>query len=209
PAGYGSPIGGQAVLNANNSASVRAERQLAASIDTNPLATQTIYLSVLFRRDDATNGGGTENSEYLRLDDASNVRVATVGQTSGEAFRLQLGSAIVETGIGSVDIGADYLLIAKLTLNPAGTDDTLEAQLFTASDAISEPVTWQGSISSDLSSVATKFVVSQARFAEVLAVDEIRIGDTFADVAAVPEPASLAALAALGLLTASRRPQRG
>ncbi|MCC6682994.1 MAG: PEP-CTERM sorting domain-containing protein [Phycisphaeraceae bacterium] len=202
PAGYPAATGNQALAHTATSATVRTERALLNPISTNPVANQVLYGSILFRRNDATNGAGTENSEFFRLDNASNIRVASVGQTSGELMTVQLGGSIVTTTT-SVGIGTDYLLVLKLTLNPAGTSDVLEAELFTAADTLTEPGLWQGQVSLDLGDVATKLVVNQARLAEDLHFDEILLGQSFADV--VPEPASMGLLLAGGLLCRSRR----
>jgi hypothetical protein len=185
PAGYAMPTGNQATLQTFTSGSVRVERALASSIDTD--VAQTLYMSMLFRRDDSFNGGGTENSEFFRLDNSSDIRVAAIGQSSGEALTLHLGGSQVSFGT-TVGIGTDYLLVGKLTLNPAGTSDVLEAQLFNAGDLLAEPAIWQGQVTNDFADVATKFVVNQARLADTLRVDEILIGTTFADV--TPSPLS-------------------
>jgi len=202
PAGYGSPSGNQALLQTLTISTVRAERALADSISTNPGSTQVIYGSILFRRDDASNGAGTENTEFFRLDNASNVRVAAVGQTSGELMTVQLGGTIVNTTT-PVGIGVDYLLVVKLTLNPAGTNDVLEAQLFGVGDTITEPGVWQGQVSLDLTDTATKFVANQARLAEDLRIDEIRFGTSFTDV--VPEPSALGLVLLAAATLAQRR----
>ena len=103
---------------------------------------------------------------------------------------MHLGGTYVNFST-TVEIGTDYLLVGKLTLNPAGTDDVLEAQLFKSTDTVFEPSVWQGQVSVDTSDVASKFVVAQARLADLLRVDEILIGETFADVAPPPLPGDL------------------
>ncbi|MCC6682996.1 MAG: hypothetical protein IT445_19015 [Phycisphaeraceae bacterium] len=176
PVSYFSASGNQALSHTDNAVTVRAERTLYYPIDTSPGATQVLYGSMLFRRDDATNGSGTENSEFFRLDNAGNVRVIAVGQTSGELLRLVLGNseAALDTTT-PVPIGVDYQLVVKMTLNPSGVADVLQAQLFEAGQTLVEPSTWQGTLTLDLSDVATKFVINQARLAEDLHFDEIRI----------------------------------
>lgn len=188
PVNVALPTGNQVNLLTYTSGSVRVERDLATSINTN--VSDTLYMSMVFRREDSSNGGGSENSEFLRLDNASNVRVATIGQASDEVLRLHLGGTYVNFGT-TVEIGTDYLLVGKLTMNPAGTDDVLEAQLFKSTDTVFEPAVWQGQVAVDFSDVATKFVVSQARLADQLRMDEIRIGETFADVTPLPLPGDL------------------
>ena len=188
PANIALPTGNQVNLSTFTSGSVRIERDLATSIDTN--VSQSVYMSMVFRREDSSNGGGTENSEFLRLDNASNVRVATIGQASDELLRLHLGGTYVNFGT-TVEIGTDYLLVGKLTLNPAGVDDVLEAHLFKSTDTVFEPAVWHGQVAVDSSDVATKFVVAQARLADLLRVDEIRLGETFADVTPLPLPGDL------------------
>ncbi len=177
PFSYDAASGNQAFSHTAGSVTVRAERALQHAIDTDPVSTRVLYGSVLFRRDDATNGSSTENSEFFRLDNAGNQRVIAVGQTSGELLRLVLGNnvATLDTDV-TVQIGVDYQLVVKITLNPSGVADVLQAQLYEAGRTLVEPTTWQGELSLDLSDVATKFVINQARLAEDLHFDEIRIG---------------------------------
>ncbi|WP_432799949.1 hypothetical protein [Poriferisphaera sp. WC338] len=200
PASYGSPVGNHVLITANGHTG-RIERSLASAIDLNPTQTTTYYMSMLFRRDDNAPTNGSENSTFFRLENSSNSTLVYVGQSSSEAVEVKIGNDKVTAASGTVGVGVDTLLVMKLTLSPSGQNDTLQASLFTT-----DPVTesWQYSATDDASGTIVQFAIGQPRFAEQLAVDEIRIGTTFDDVTSIPEPAALS-LFSVGLLFLSKR----
>ena len=180
-------------------------RNLANSIDMD--VAQTVYFSALIRREDATNGGGTEHSQYLRFNNASGTRLIGIGNSSTEDFRLALNNTDYDSATVDFQIGVDYLVVGKMTLNPSGTADILEGHLFTSGDALVEPVSWHHSTSADVSGVLTQLQLNPQRRGGRTFIDEIRIGDTFSDVTVVPEPvsASLIGIGGLALLNQRRR----
>lgn len=206
PAGYGTPIGNQGFINPNatsddsGGATPDIRRDLANAIDMD--VAQTVYFSVLIRREDITNGGGTEHSQYLRFNNASGARLIGVGNSSTEDFRLALNNIDYDSASVDFQIGVDYLVVGKMTLNPAGTNDILEGHLFTSGDALIEPVVWNHSTSDDVSGIISQLQLNPQRRAGKVFIDEIRIGETFADVAVVPEPvsSSLLGIGSLALL---------
>lgn len=211
PVGYGTPIGNQAYIDANatnddaGGATPDIRRLLNSPIDLD--ATQTLYFSMLVRREDATNGGGTEHNFYLRLNDAAGVFRAGVGHESDEAFRMAFNDATTKdiSSTVTMDIGVDYLLVAKLVTNPGGGTDTFSASLFKSTDSVVEPTIWDLSLSGDYTGEMVQFQIGTQRRAGRSYVDEIRIGTEFDDVSAIPEPAALSLLAAAGLLLRPRR----
>lgn len=101
----------------------------------------------------------------------------------------------------------DLIVVMKFTF---GASDTVEAYAFSENDFLSEATfntnraiaTYVAGIDENSLNVLS---IAQGRFSN--AVDEIRIGDTFNDVIAVPEPgaASLLGIALGGLLLRRRR----
>jgi hypothetical protein len=209
PAGYGTPIGAQGFIDpgATNDDSGGAtpdiRRDLASTIDMD--VAQTLYFSALIRREDITNGGGTEHSQYLRFNDAAGTNLVALGHSSTEDFRLALNNVADDSATVDFQIGVDYLVVGKLTLNPSGMADVLEASLFTAGDALVEPAVWAHMTSADLNGVISQLHLNPQRRAGRTFIDEIRIGETFGDVTVVPEPASVVALGLCALLWSSRR----
>jgi PEP-CTERM motif len=207
PAGYGAPVGNQALINPNaanddsGGATPDIRRNLASSIDLD--AAQTVYFSALVRREDQTNGGGTEHSTYLRFNSAAGANLVGIGHSSTEDFRLALNNAASDSATVNFQIGINYLLVGKLTLNASGTNDVLEGSLFAPGDTLSEPVAWDHQTAADISGVISQLQIGTQRRAGKAFIDEIRIGTAFADVAVVPEPASVALLGLGGLIVAT------
>ncbi len=204
PTGYQAQAGNQLLLDTDSPAlnsAVTAVRSLAGSIDLDPVSTQTFYISFLVRRDDGYNGAGSENCRYLELRDASNNVLAYLGTTSNEASAISLlgfGGEVTGTD-GDLSLSTDSLAVAKLVLNPSGTNDELYLSYFTSSDDVSsEPGSWMASTSADSSGVVTGLGVYVAKNSDQTRFDELRIGTSYTDV--IPEPASLGlVLLAMGL----------
>jgi len=211
PTGYLGQAGGQLLINTDSPSlnlSVTARRDLASGIDLNPASTQTYYVSFLFRRDDAFNGGGTENSRYFELRDSSNNVVVYAGTTSAEAADVSLnGFAGASSGTaGQVQLNVDTLGLVKLVLRPAGQNDEIYVTYLTDGDDLSsEPVSWMASASFDAGGVMTTVSVFAAGNTDLTRYDELRIGTEFSDVVPVPEPASACLLLAAGGLALFRR----
>ena len=213
PAGYGTPIGNQGFINPNataddsGGATPDIRRDLANTIDMD--VAQTVYFSALIRREDATNGGGTEHSQYLRFNSTTGTRLIGLGNSSSEDFRLALNNTDYDSATVDFQIGVDYLVVGKMTLNPAGTNDILEGHLFTSGDVLAEPGVWHHSTSDDVSGIISQLQLNPQRRAGKVFIDEIRIGETFADVTTVPEPISSSLLGIGGLALMYNRRNRG
>lgn len=148
------------------------------------------------------------------------------GGTGGDNIEFNLGSTTTPTvlriGIGSpdqffvnfngstedgelVEFGETYFVIAKLVSHAGTEPDEVYVSFFGEGDIVpgTEPADWD--ISLENSSGANIRVARMAFGANAIgAVDEIRIGQTWSDVTAVPEPATWAlvavgSFAALGL----------
>ncbi|WP_260706595.1 DUF4962 domain-containing protein [Edaphobacter flagellatus] len=158
-------------------------RNLASSIDTNVPA--TYYVSALI---ELIAGSGTGDSQ-IRFVDSGGYSVIGFGGSS-TTNKLRINSAY--GGIGSVTgstagafvAGTQYLLIGKLVLNSAGTNDVFSFSLFPCSSGVptTEPTTWGLSASGDLSNVITGIQVYTGANTGTWNVDNLELGPTYASV---------------------------
>jgi hypothetical protein len=220
PTGYSlATASNSATLAPSGTASVGVNRAFTTAIDTN--VASTYFVSYQFARFDANN---TASGEQFRLQFRNGTTEQFgLGLSSTELIEVTNGTAftgVTTAGsafpIGSADFATapKYLLVAKITLGAGPGADSVSASIFSSADSVSvEPTSWQitrtGSITaSTLTGITFSASANTTASAGNIAVDNLYLGETFADVtSAIPEPSSFAALAGVALLgfAASRR----
>jgi hypothetical protein len=204
PGNWADTIGGSMQVQASSA----LNQQAFAGIDN----TGDRYFSLLFRND--TAGASWTGARLLfeafgSSNEGYGVNIDYNHLTSNLSIYARTGNA--NTGAVTIATGTTILIIGKYVDNGTGggtttiwinpTDFTSEATV--ASTAFGTTSTVNATVARDdgiaFRSVGTAFTV-----------DALRLGTTFADVIAVPEPASFAALAGLGALgfAAARRRRR-
>jgi len=184
----------------------------------------TLWLSFISQRTGAKSAGGTGATlNYQRVFSLSlfnsTTEQASVGELSNDNLDTWAlnpdATTIVPSVHTTVPLDTQAFLLARLDFIGAGTDKMYlwvnpdlsqgEPDIGTAAASITDDLTFNRlrmTVGGSQNSGAT--LAAQGLF------DEIRIGDTFADVTAVPEPASMSLLL-LGLisLAAAHRSRRG
>jgi hypothetical protein len=202
-----------ALASTNNKFSLTngaAYAQLATPIASN--VNQTFYTSFLL---DLSADGMLEGSFFnvgfaatgaaLHTDSLnfgkSSLLSANFGSTYGGAFAA--GSVVI-------DAAKNYFVVMKVDFVVAG-NDSLSIKIFESTDTVSgtETIAWDqvrtGAFADTVSLTALGFRTGSA---QTMAVDEIRIGDTWAAVA-IPEPSTLILLGlSLGAVVLFRRKSR-
>lgn len=178
-------------------------------------ANTTVYLSFLMQMGDTANANtyrAFEGWDGAGLEDGTNrnfqlgYHTASGGGDFGDPtqFGVRLGNSNATSAtLGAFDTNVN-LWVARFDFSSAAAGDSVTIWKNPIING-SEPTTGGTTVSgADL----TLGSLGMARFsAGSIAVDEIRLGDTFADVTGVPEPSSvlLSALGALSLLGRRRR----
>lgn len=210
-----SPFANDATEDRNN-----ARRQLAQSAGAMAGADGILWVSMAVHfRDNRfnfspglmfTDGGGF--SERVRdITDGS----TGIGIGHGSAWGLDLnaitynaGAFDTRTNVSNISTTLDNVLVLKFEFGP--TSDSVSTWFFPEDQALDEAVFNANALSTTSTfnideNTLTTLAVGITRAGN--AYDEIRIGDTFLDVAGIPEPSSLVllGLSFLGLLTRRRR----
>ncbi len=175
-------------------------RILNSPIDMN--LEQTVYLSMLLRRDSTASSNQTVQVSFSTDTGTLRHRMAMANGT--QFFVDTVTGAIFG---GSITSGDTYLLVSKLVTHAAGTPDESYIKVYGPSDTAdaSEPVTWTAIDTGDTLSVLTRLHITLGTDANFTGmVDEIRLGTTWEDVVLVPEPAGIA-LTSAGLLAMALR----
>lgn len=166
-----------------------------------------IYVSFLLRKED-TGDGSARNVELALTTTNGSTQIARLGSTSSHRFFL---TSTTEANLGNVvAFGETYFLVLKGVSVATGTDQFF-AKLYDTNESppTTEPLTWD--LTFNVPAAQASLVLSEIRLAIGAnasgALDEIRVGKTFADVAIVPELASsvLLAIGGVGLACANRR----
>lgn len=175
-----------------------SRRQFSSSLGS------TSYFSALINW---TTGGDFS----IQMGNTTNVRwtpfsVNTVGELRTGADDVT-GTFGFGAGFVQLTSGTDYLVVARRT--SVGSDRTLVASVFEVGSPgsfLTEPVSWDLT-KTITSGVALSHLDVDADSGTTGIIDEIRIGDTYADVVGVPEPQSmiLVGLAGMSLMMRRRR----
>lgn len=186
-------------------------RDLAAPLDFAPAQEATYYFSMLFRRTDTSNGGGTESVRFFdfRDDASSGTPLMIAGATSTEqGWALLGGYGNDNTSAGAAyqvtasgDSIHNHMVLAKLVTRASG-NDTLSMKYYEAGiDTVgaTEPTVWDVEYQNDVSGTSATFLLSVQKFGGAVHVDELRIATDYTNAIPVPEPASIGLLT-LGLL---------
>jgi hypothetical protein len=168
----------------------------------------TTYVSFLVR---AFQNGSAQG--FVGLVDGGGANIVRVGEGGGLGFlEIQSGTTTTDTrqmdSNGANTAGEDNLVVFKIETSELGVDTVSASFWDSATQTVSaEPTTWEitNSFSSTSTGVAVRIDLADGFSDLDSSVDEIRIGDSFAAVTNVPEPASLALIAAGGLLITGRR----
>lgn len=160
------------------------------------------YISILVRKDDA-------GSFTIRGNNSSNQPRFIFGIDSQERYFTDLFNNLRTSDAGAAPVGETILIVARfLNGGPSGANDHVELVAFTDGDAIpaAEPTDWLVSSPGNTNIFQQQLeIIVDAGNVEI---DEIRVGTEWADVVAVPEPAS-AALALMGVGLVIGRTRRG
>jgi hypothetical protein len=151
-------------------------------------ADETRYFSFLVRKEIAA--ASNNNLEFNLIDSAnSGVNEFRFGATSADRFFLT--STDADDLGSSVTIGETYFVVMRVDANPGATPDVLSALIYSgaASVPLTEPLAWNLTYSID-SSVNLDTIRMRVGNSTAGSFDEFRIGETWADVSAVPEPAA-------------------
>jgi len=203
PTGYlGTPAGGSVIET-----SVLAYRALASDIHFD--IDQDYYVSLLTRR------SGTAKSMSVQFMSSATNTVASFGNsTGGTLFVGGIGSNVNGAGprIGTGATPQDsntFLWVFKISAKQTGNDQFyLKTYKVGGAESVgtTEPTSWEvtGNAGASNSTVANRIGIVTGS-GQTLEFDEIRIGTTWQDVAAVPEPASMSLLGLAGVALLGRR----
>lgn len=190
--------------------------------------TQTVYMSYLFKLTSGASWGdnllvGLTGStwtygEGLYAGVYQDAGKAYFGVTAGPRANASTSNAAVAVGTAEVLTNTTYLVLAKYEIDTAnGWTDIpggLRANLkiYTDTAPLSEPGTWDVSLTADKlnplydpSNGLTRAVLYRGNSSLNGTVDELKIGNEFGDVIAVPEPTAMASLLLAGGLLVRRR----
>ncbi len=179
--------------------------EISRSLSSTPIDAGTFYFGFLLNKQNVT-----ERTLNMAFFDGGTERFA-VGQfnTSGGNLAMNVGGTLF-TGDTAFTSGTTFHLVVKIEFNVGGgTNDRVS--LFVNPGSTEPGVAYLSTQASNISGLNAirPFAggTSGSIPAAIGSFDELRVGTSFADVSAIPEPASFAALAGLGVLglAASRR----
>jgi hypothetical protein len=184
PDAYGyTPLPG--MVNANMAGRI-ARRRFGFNIDMNSPA--TYYFSMLFQKNDSSNGTSGEWFHLIRLEDISANIICKFGVGSDESVFVQPfnnSERTFSSDAGVVNIGQPYLAIAKLVVN-SGKNDVMYFKVYDVGTAyFPGDLTEENSdayVALDSNDIITHFAFDWGSTQDSVCYDELRIGTTFYDV---------------------------
>ncbi len=182
----------------------RADRELSAAATMDLSQDGVFYLSALFR--DATT-----HIQTLKFNDGTTqgMRFGLVKKTttSLRAF-VDVGPSGCASLVDALDFNVTYFFVVKLVTS-ASEADVISLEVYGPDDIVplTEPVAWGATDTASVSTVLNYMRVDVGKGSTCGEMDEIRIGETWADVA-VPEPATLTLLGLGGLGVLIRRKRK-
>ena len=189
-----------------------SSRLLAQTIPLNVDGT-VAYVSALLRKNAANGGGVTTDNILLEFTDSAANRRWGVGiEGTGDKPWLNANGSTSPASGPAVTPGDTYFMVAKI-VSSASSVDTAYLKVFGTGYGsqvpVAEPTTWDATLTETTGAILDRIRIridNGNTAAAAGEVDEIRIGDSWADVIGVPEPASwLLALGNVVAMAAVRR----
>lgn len=177
----------------------------------------TLYFSMMVK----PTAIGTSSGQVLQIKDTGNAfSHAEFGFNTSSQWALGGGyggggggsgtTAAAGTGNAAFALNSQYFIVGKIVTSTS-VNDRLWVKVYGAGDAVSLTDTLaidnllNFSVNRTGVTGATTLSLNTSGGGFSAGVDQLRIGDTYADVVVVPEPTSLAALGLAGLLGLRRR----
>lgn len=209
PAGYApAPTGGSAIQ-----AGLVAYRGLDVASQIDLSIDKDYYISYLTERTPVPTSAKSFSFQLQTGGVTGGDNTVLVGtSTGGDPFVALGSSGTVLEDLNLIGNGSTDLWIIKIAASATSADQVFLKVYDSLLDTVdaAEPATWSVVSNSELNSST----VTQLGFAisgsATLQIDEIRIGESWADVVPVPEPASASLLLfGMGLLAVRQRTNRG
>jgi hypothetical protein len=203
PANYAfTPSGNQFSITGSN----------AYAAFSSPIATNvsgTYYISFFLQLSQAGNVASSYANVGLMSTQTNNADYLNFGKGStSTTYGLKFGLDVLENSTTSITTDATFVVLRLVIDGASGVNDSLSFKLYSGSDTLPllAPETWDFTSTADLAGSFTGLGLRTGS-AQTMRVDEIRLGTTWSQVAAIPEPSAFAALAGLGALglAATRR----
>jgi hypothetical protein len=207
------PVGDRVVAAGPGSGpnNVQADRLLGAPFDLG-VEGNLLYLSFMYQK---TTGPatGSDNMEVTFLSGLTGGTATVpirVGSTSAERFFVFDGGSVpAGATFETLTLGTNYFIVLRLEAHPGTTPNVYSVVTYAPTDTVpvAEPTTWEGAYSGSASNATLDGIRLWIGAVTTGQFDEIRIGNTWASVTAVPEPSAvlLAVAAGLGLTRTRRR----
>ncbi len=158
---------------------------------------------------------GLSNDNANATSVSTNVGFSVIGNNAGNGYDMVARIGANDGTEIALTLGSPILIVGKYSLNAVG-NEFMEVWLNPATSTLGGADLTSGSSAGGYSSLSASSTINGASFAFNAAgalgntftgtLDEIRVGDTYADVTPViPEPASMTLLAVGGLMMLRRR----